>query len=225
MLGLEVRDLVLPTAVEELPRGAAGLGFDLILQLLARNVFVHEARAIAVELQEASAAHAGTHVVNHGGVGPLFQYSASKHAHTLAVSRVGHAAVGRGGREQGHDAVGLRGVVVQHLLVARDVARGEDDGLGVHLDELIAAGLLADNARDTALCVTQKLDGRGIEVLCHDVSGFLCLGKVGVQRGLVARVHAHRGLVAGVVLVGVALPQLRQGVTLGLHPVVGLRSG
>ena len=125
MLGLEVGHLLAPCTVEELEAHATGLVLDLVLELLAGHVLVHEALAVAVELEEARAAHAAAHVVDHGGVGAGLEHGAREHTHALAVAGVGHAALGGRGREERHDAVGLGRVVVEHLGVAADVAGGE----------------------------------------------------------------------------------------------------
>ena len=93
-------------------------------------------------------------------------------------------------------------------------------GLGVDLDEVALVEALGDDAGGGAGVVGEHLDRRGLHERGH-VAGVLGELEVGVERRLVARVHAHRGLEAGVELVVVALPELGQRVALGLDPVLG----
>ena len=80
---------------------------------------------------------------------------------------------------------------------------------------------MGHDAHDGARLVGEQLLGGGRHVLRH-VAGVLGDLEVSVEGRLMARVHAHRGLVARVVLALVALPQLGERVALGLDPVLGV---
>ena len=107
-----VRELFGPVAVEDLPGFAALLQLDLVFDLLAGQVLVHEAFAVHVEIQKARISHhadaceirAATHVVDHRRV-VLLHLGTCPHAEFDAVAGVGFLAFYVHIDEETHDAV------------------------------------------------------------------------------------------------------------------------
>ena len=169
--GREVLELLRPAGVEELVSFALRLKLNLVLKLLTRNVFVHEALAAQVQPQVAVVANnatavgasAATHVVNDGSV-PLLDVGTSPCAHLVALTDVGVVARGVHVEGQNLNAVlnALRSVELHHVLVAQVVAGRDNNGLRVDLDVLLRAGLLSENASHGAVGVLNKFDALGL---------------------------------------------------------------
>ena len=191
-----VDDLLRPLGVEDLVGadvlcgllgvGRDGLAAEHLREVLAGDVFVHEALASHVEVQVGVHAQRCAHVVSHGGVGAVLHTTAGPDAHEVAVARVHTAAV-----------VGvLGGVVGHHVLVCAVVAAGQDDLLGVYLD--VAGVGFGVSARHGAVLVLDELLTGGAE---DDLaaSGYAC-----VHGGLAGPLHVGvRG--DGAVEVGIEL--------------------
>ena len=101
----------------------------------------------------------GGELVNHRGSGALLDCGTCPAAHEDTVA--GIAAFGGVGVSV--CAVGDGGKYVDHLLVAADIARCQDDCLGAVILDILAVFRRCDNARDAAFGVANKLLGMGVE--------------------------------------------------------------
>ena len=184
---VHVLQLVGPLGVEDLPGGLLGQAAELVLEGLATHVLVHEAVAVDVGQQEGVHAQGTAQVVGHRGEGAVLHLGADPHAHALAVTGVRGVAGGVAVGEDAGKARGPRHVVGHHVLVAGEVARGEQDGLGGVDLRVVAVDVLADDARDGALVVlADELAGpRG------ELEGYACLD-ADVVDGLDPRCHGGK---------------------------------
>ena len=159
--GREVLELLGPSGVKELVGHVAGLLLKLVLELLTRQVLVHEALAgevepqVAVVADDAATADAGTaaHVVDHRGV-PLLQGHASPSSHLVAVARGGVVALDvHRGVHDGHLVLHDGGhEVLEHGGIVGVITAGEDDAaLGGCLDVLAGGGVAGVDAAATAV--------------------------------------------------------------------------
>ena len=157
----EVLELLGPSGVKELVGHVAGLLLELVLELLTRQVLVHEALAgevepqVAVVADDAATADAGaaTHVVDHRGV-PLLQGHACPGSHLVAVARGGVVALDvHRGVHDGHLVLHDGGhEVLEHGGVVSIVAAGEDDAaLGGCLDVLAGGSVAGVDAAAAAV--------------------------------------------------------------------------
>ena len=159
-----VLQLLLPLAVEDLVGDAALLALDLVLQLLGAGVLVGEALAILVDHEEGvDADGVGSQAVRHGGVGAVLHGRARPQGHLVAVAGVHHVAVAVEAAEELAVAQRLRGVVGEHLTVAGDVARGEDDAPRGVDEDGVAALVGGVDARHAAGLVLGELLGAAVE--------------------------------------------------------------
>ena len=182
-----IGQLLRPVGVEDLPALAVLLQLDLVFQLLAGQVLVHEALAVEVEVQEACIAHdayagevgAAAHVVDHWGVA-LLHLSTGPHTQLDAVALVGEVALHVHIGEQALDVVlnDLGAEVLEHLGVLGVVAGGEDDALGsVALDVLASGGIAGVEAHAAAIIHDELLNEAAVEGLdIAGVDGFLHIG-------------------------------------------------
>ena len=195
-----VRQLLGPVGVKDLPALAVLLQLDLVFQLLTGQVFVHEALAVQVQIQETSVAHdthtgqigTAAHVMDHGCVA-LLHLCAGPHAQLDAVALIGEVALHVHIGEQTLDVVldDLGAEVLQHLGVLGVIAGGEDHALGsVALDVLAGGGIAGIQTHTAAIVHDELLDEAAVEGL--HIAGVNSLLHVGVDRdGLVGQ-ELHR---------------------------------
>ena len=164
---------------------------------------VHEAVALLVDEEEGHLqAHGRRLAVDHLGVGVRRHDGPGVHAghQSAAVAEIG---------EQ-REALSVRRVVVEHLLVGGVVAAGQNDALGRREQVVRPVGVLADGARDRAGLVSgQLLAGHVVEEL-------------GAGGGQVLGNHRGGGVVVALhVEIGVGM-QVDVVAVVGEHGVVGL---
>ena len=200
-----VGQLLGPVGVEDLPALAVLLQLDLVFQLLAGQVLVHEALAVQIQIQEACVAHdahtgqVGTaaHMVDHGCVA-LLHLSACPHAQLDAVALIGEAALHVHIGEQALDVVlnDFGAEMLQHLGVLGVIAGGQDDALGgVALDVLAGGSIAGIQAHAAAVLHDELFHKAAVEgVHVAGVNGLLHVGIDG--DGLVGQ-ELHGGGVAG----------------------------
>ena len=99
----------------------------------------------------------------HGGVGAVLHGRARPQGHLVAVAGVHHVAVAVEAAEELAVAQRLRGVVGEHLAVAGDVARGEDDAPRGVDEDGVAALVGGVDARHAAGLVLGELLGAAVE--------------------------------------------------------------
>ena len=195
---------------------------DLQRAGLDPGALVEETLALLVDVEEGALelVRAGVSPalgVQHGREGSGLHGAADPQDHLVAV-----AGVGSDGRIHARHGEGLGAVVAAHLLVAGNVARGDDDALGGN-DLLVAVGVGHDSARHRAGLVLQQVLGLGVEAELGAVLDGLEVAHVGRDEGAagdgeVALVGAAHADVAGLVgkqrVAAVAVPDAHGAVML-----------
>ena len=134
----EAAALLRPFGIEELVRGALGLHLDLVLDLLAGRILVHEALAFEIQIQVSVDSHdalagdvgASAHVVNHGSMMTLHP-RACPSAHAMPIAAIGVIAFGISVDPHGGHTVldRLRCKGLQHRGIGGIVARSQHNAL------------------------------------------------------------------------------------------------